>query len=510
MDKESVYYFTVENNHALTCVVPIKLVDPYKYTHICIVSGDTSVKRILGYVEYDVVFKANGEVFLGLLSKSLPRQEEQLHYVDEFLEVQDLEPFVCCAFFFKKTPSSIFVMERSTLELVQARADYIINNILLKPRKGVMEPDYNVVSVMWCAILPILMQRLEPPPHLTGDQVEQDLLHASNLQQRHSLIKKFDNQRLLWEKEQFDALIEPFLQQGAEKQLLKLLTHHGLTMEALREHYVVDGTVDDNRVNMERGLYKPLVYFKVKLKGVPSMISQKLPLYPGGYLHVHPLDMGEWMWQRSVMVWRNIKNNMWVAPRERIDERLFMLAERVYNSLKNNRLAEFNANGTRKRKKSSEGKTLTGVTLDVLPPCMQFNRWVKDGERTKILWSLRQANVDIEDCAEMFYQMHLKEFPASTKQDTMNKWNVFNYKNGKAYGAPGCKAYVANRAEKTGDIIRCPYKGATVDDCKQQCMADFRARFKQPPHYATAETLYGPVKYIELSYAAIEYEKKHS
>jgi len=278
--------------------------------------------------------------------------------------------------------------------------------------------------------------------------------------------------------------------------------NHGLPLETLQLEYVIDGTVEDSRTTIRRMLYKPLVYFRVKLVDVPQDVATILPLHPGGYVHLHPKDVEGWLWQRCLKVWKNINNNIWRAPFESIDSALLFAAQHTYAKMMN-------------MPGNKEAEEIRGVSVEVLPPCMQLQWRARDQERQQIIRALGKANVDIEDCGNIFNALHQREEPGATIDDTRAHWNWGYYVGDKKREPERCPSFVDNAKKRatTRHVIKCPYVKSpldTVDGCKTQCMAELRSRFKQPPPYALPENLWGPHNYIRWSHQAIEYEKSNT
>ena len=503
LNEDEVYEVKLDGDNSFQVIhnVDLRQVDPFVYKFIRVVNERNFT---LGYDTYENVFKNGCKVNLHLLVPKVAILTTNEDSAEEGTFLKDkCSKVYSCGVFFDELPKEWNF--DGFLFAVEQRIGWIVNGMLRYPFEDITEPPYDVVSVLWCSVIPMMMRRLNPPSRGITEGKEQ----LAYLREVDQLVIAFERTRLQFEKDIFTNLMEPFTLKGNERELIDLLLLHGIPNVVLKNEILVKGTISDNRVAFVRNLYNPVFYLRVKLQDVPHDVGVALPMYPGGYVHLHPVDVIEWLWQRSLAVWKNISNNLWAAPPKMLDERLLNLARDTFNRLKYYK----ECNLLKISQRREPGACISGVDESVLPPCLRFNRWVKDRERTQVLFSLQKANVDIEDCGNILLGFHQKEFPGTTLEDTKRKWDWTQYGgNKKAYAPQGCETFIANAKSGTSDnVIKCPYasKEGSIEGCKKACVTQFRSRFKSPPTYATPENLFAPYQYITWSHKAINYERKH-
>jgi len=225
---ENIYIFNVPNASATTCTVPIKQIDPYKYSHICFITGSGSTERLLGYADYWTVDYCDGEVVIQCLANDIfTRKDRSADEADGRLGTPDVATmFYSCAFFFNTIPASLLSSTTSMLTSVLERVHWILSGTECAP-------PYDVVNVFWCSTLAMLMRRLHPPlvaKH--AEQKDRDAYYVSHMRKVDCIAHAFEERRLLAEQRVFGTLIKPFLQHGNEKQLLKFLGKCGVIRSA--------------------------------------------------------------------------------------------------------------------------------------------------------------------------------------------------------------------------------------------------------------------------------------
>lgn len=221
---ENIYVFSVPNASAITCKVPIKQIDPYKYSHICFTAGSGSTERLLGFADYWTVDGCDGEVVIQCLANTIFAPKDRS--ADEGASAPDVATmFYSCAFFFNTIPASLLTTTTSTMTSVLERVQWILGSAPF--------PPYDVVSVFWCSTLAMLMRRLHPPLGAKHEeQKDRDAYYVAHMRKVDRVAHAFEERRLLAEQRAFGTLIKPFLQHGNEKQLLKFLGKCGVIRSA--------------------------------------------------------------------------------------------------------------------------------------------------------------------------------------------------------------------------------------------------------------------------------------
>ena len=224
---------------------------------------------LLGFISYEMIHSQNGLVALQILSKSEPQIAD------------DLELFYLAGCH----PSKINLISTN---LMSTRKH--IKTIILGHPLGV----YSAGDTLLCAIAPMMM-------------------HKYGKSDRP--IKKYESLRVEKEKEQLLKAIHPFLEQPNLRSLKKLLLYNGYP-----EELFITGTGTDNEYTLRRSLYVPIFYLDISLLEVPNEVVHHLPLHPNGRVHLHPSDVGYWLWNRSIENFKLMGNLSWASLVD--DERL--------------------------------------------------------------------------------------------------------------------------------------------------------------------------------------------
>lgn len=485
-----IYVFPVDGLQE--CIVPINDIDPFRYPNIMFTRNGVSI----GVLDYFVVYNMKGYVNLAFLGSQLPLQVEQPAERHKEALIEQPPLFTTLALF-NSIPTNI---RKVSLIEFQKRVDWIIG----APR--VTEPEYDVITMTWCSTLGMAMRRCIP-----ALDIRERLFTIKLLTMVDKIATSFETKRNILEHNTFNRLVEPFLQRGHEKALLRLLIAHGIPPDELFKEYIVDGTPQDSRTTIRRHLYRPEIYVRVKAVNVPHNVLLELPLQPGGYVHLHPSDVGKWLWKRAQLMVRKLNDDIWTRPRDKIPLQLLDIAKQAYTKLLH--MKNIPINHTISHTKQFATRTVTeqndklhGVTIRHLPACLRFDRWVKNEQRKQIAFNMRKAGCDIEDCANIVHYYNTLETPGATREDTDKKWYIQSLYTGE-FTPQGCARLMANNKE-SGHIIRCPYQDKT------SCVEDLKKRNdNNVPPWAKPSNLWGPYIYIKWShqgeaYAAAQ-KRKH-
>lgn len=200
----------------------------------------------------------------------------------------------------------------------------------------------------------------------------------------------------------------------------------------------VDPTVADEQEYFQRYPARqspPPWWLNVHFSELPTTLVDRKPLYEGGFCHLEPGEVGEWVWRRVVLDARKIKK----PPTEQMQ---------IILSYINTKL-NIHKHTIPKIKRS----------ISDLPPCMQFkDHFPKDAERVAFLAVGKRCGVPLQDIEDLLTDLN-DRYPRNNgvKESLKARFNVvFQYEKG--YGPPKCET-----------IYWCPVEGDSYDVKKKNC-----------------------------------------
>lgn len=506
------YVFEVGNLPSTgVCTVPIKSIDPYDYPVILFTKNGTQ----LGALNYWVVYNTNGVVNVEYLE---PPQLKSSCVPPQVQRQRDKPTmFLSSALFFTQLPEELANVHTS-ITTIRTRIEWIEDNCITNNR-SLAEPPYNAVAVLGCATIAMYIRKLTPVSSNTHiDYNNDEPLQVKLFSQFDRLASIFEKERLRLETQVFNRLLAPFLQQGNEKLFIQFLVNHGMSADMLKR-YIIDGTPQDSRTTITRHLYKPMVYVRVKAVEVPQSVLSVLPLYPGGYVHLHPADVGVWLLSHSARVCRRWNDGIWTCKVDNLPVQLLDTARELYTRLaKYATVNKDHANvqtfkkdvikRSAQKRAASDIAPIQGVGVRHLPACMQFAGRPLDQQRTRLAWSMQAAGCSVEECIEVINEFHKMDDPSATIEDTKRAWDpTSGYEKGNHNLAPWCQTMVKNRTVH-GSVARCPY-GDSVYECKKSCIANLRSRHRVLKT-ATPYNLNAPWMFIQWSHDAERHAKEEA
>lgn len=241
-------------------------------------------------------------------------------------------------------------------------------------------------------------------------------------------VEKFYKKQLIYEAEHFTKLFPTF----PERVLIENMSYDRLL------EMQVDPTVADEQEYFQRYPARqspPPWWLNVHFSELPTFLVDRKPLYEGGFCHLEPGEVGEWVWRRIVLDARKIKK----PPTEQMQ---------IILSYINTKL------NIHKHTKPKIKRSISD-----LPPCMQFkDHFPKDAERVAFLAVGKRCGVPLRDIEDLLTNLNDRYPPSGgIKKPLKARFDVvFHYEKG--YAPPKCET-----------IYWCPIEGDSYDVKKKNC-----------------------------------------
>lgn len=307
----------------------------------------------------------------------------------------------------------------------------------------------------------------------------------------------FQKARLAIELQVYRSAFEPYWH--SEHKMLALLMENGLS-KYMQDIMLVDATLLDRRcfyIRHSFTLPPPSLVFRALVEDVPEHLSQSLPLYERGLVHLTYFDLFHWVWHCVETEQMQMQTRAGSVDNLRVyDERIMSEARRVLAQPKQ----VFHRRGVGTTSKSFDGvaKSVTNDTLlQIVPACfekaMNQKRFMKNGERWPWLLTMREAGVSKES-AVAWLEYQNSKYPQGGKslKARFDYDQTWTYKKGDSCK---CGNLIRNALKKKEDSIQCPFVDTTpkaaidmedmfLDTVKKKCMEarnDWRG-FGGPAH----------------------------
>lgn len=220
----------------------------------------------------------------------------------------------------------------------------------------------------------------------------------------------------------------------------------------------VDPTVTDEQEYFQRYPARrspPPWWISVHFSQLPTTLVDRKPLYKGGFCHLEPGEVWEWVWRKVVIDSHKHKT-------QEPSEQMRLLLAYIGNKVKNRR-------------------THVGIkrSISELPPCMQFqDHFPKDAERVAFVAVGKRCGVPLRDIEDLLTELN-ERYPQnnSFKKPLKARFDVvFHYDKG--YAPPKCET-----------IYWCPMEGDSYDVKKKNCHQKWFGE-RYPQHYSPQTQAY--------------------
>lgn len=404
------------------------------------VSGFVFVRsnHIMGVVSYGQMVELDGLVIVDFLMRSpietAPFVEPPPYPVKE--------PVLWCGSFFSELPVG---SAAPTLDELWCYSFY--------------QGRYNYECSMVMGIISMCMRKLDVP-----------------FEHVHPIAQRFEHFRLERER----RLLDEWFADASEESIYHMMLYNDYPPE-----YIVEGTILDFQCAYNRGLWKPTRFYmapvwEIALKGVP--------MHKGATLHLHSLDVKEWIWTRCLTRWRDAATRIWSMPREQLfaqNPHLRVVGRAIYLHYYLNVPPPKHSHGVSSVKKTKPSVMLPpNIGPELFPPCLRkaVSRWPKNAERKQIVPAMRRAGYAIEDLDRLFTSLHnggnsLRDFD-----------HRYYFNNG--YGGKNCRSLIEQHASTEQYIIKCPFSSDELE-AKTQCCEQIDIAWAHPT------SLYSPATYMK-------------
>jgi hypothetical protein len=265
-------------------------------------------------------------------------------------------------------------------------------------------------------------------------------------------VGRFHKKQLAYEAEHWRKHVWPNVD-------VEEMLSHNIPYNVLLEMQVTP-TVEDEQEYFERYPARrspPPWWISVHFSQLPTTLVDQKPLYEGGFCHLEPGEVGEWVWRKIVIDSHKHK------PQEPSEQMRILLAYI----------------GGKVRNKHSRHAPGTKRSISELPPCMQFkDHFPKDAERVAFVAVGKRCGVPLRDIEDLLTELN-DRYPQNSgfKKPLKSRFDVaFHYEKG----------YAPRKCET---IYWCPMEGDSYDVKKRNCHQTwFQGRY--PQHYSPETQAY--------------------